>query len=228
MSQVHRSMQHREAAARQMHLADTYLRMKDQVIQAGFAWEIDWQNTRSLDHLSEYEFLAESAWVILCSGMRETVVRKCYEAISQAFLDWVSADAVVARRAACEEQALQVFRHRGKIRAVGSVCETVSKCGFRPILQRIKRDGVAFLQTFDFIGPVTSLHLAKNIGLDVVKPDRHLMRMATVSCVSPQELCEMIAEVTGDKLSAIDLVLWRYATLDSDYLNLIQSSFQGR
>jgi hypothetical protein len=38
----------------------------------------------------------------------------------------------------------------------------------------------------------------------------------------PKDLCQAIAEITGDKLSVIDLVLWRYATLDPKYTILFQ------
>lgn len=81
-----------------------------------------------------------------------------------------------------------------------------------------------FLQTFDFIGPVTSFHLAKNLGLEVVKLDCHLVRMASVArCSCPEELCRITAEITGDKLSVVDLVLWRYATLDPSWDALLTS-----
>lgn len=228
MSQVRNAMQYREIVTRRMHLADAYLQIKEQVIQAGYAWEIDWQNSRSFEQLTEKELLAESAWVILCSGMRERVVRQRYGAISQAFLLWVSAEAIAARRTECEERALRVFNHRGKIKAIGSLCEKVSRCGFDQVLQRIEHDGVAFLRSFDFIGPVTSLHLAKNIGLDVVKPDRHLNRIATAYTSSPEDVCKAIAEVTGDRLSAIDLVLWRYATLDPNYLDFFDPNARNK
>ena len=213
-----KSTQHQEIDTCQLHLADTYLRIKERVIQAGFAQEIDWQSNRSLARLTESEFLAESAWVILCSGMRETVIRQRYETISQAFLNWTSADAIVARRAACEEQALRVFRHRGKIMAIGSLCEKVSKYSFRQILRRIELEGAVYLQGLDFIGPITSLHLAKNIGVDIVKPDRHLVRMASAAgCSCPEQLCRCIADVIGDSVSVVDLVLWRYATFTPHY-----------
>ena len=35
---------------------------------------------------------------------------------------------------------------------------------------------------------------------------------------SPSAMCRRIAEVVGDKDSVVDLVLWRYATLDREYL----------
>ena len=83
---------------------------------------------------------------------------------------------------------------------------------------RFQSEGVEFIQTLPFMGPATSYHLAKNIGLDVVKPDRHLLRMAAaVGYDSPSLLCEDIAASVGDRVSVVDVVLWRFATLNSNY-----------
>ena len=192
--------------------------MREHVTQAGFAGEIDWQDSRSLSQLTESEFLAQGAWVILSSGMRESVIRRCYEGVSRAFLHWASAGAIAERRVECEEKALQVFNHLAKVRAIGSMCKRVCDISFPTVLQKIQTEDVSFLRTFDFVGPVTSFHLAKNLGLDVVKPDRHLIRMASAArCSCPEELCKTIAEITGDKLAVVDLILWRYATIASDY-----------
>ena len=204
----------------QNRLADVYLSMRQHLVEAGFAPEIDWQDSRSLAHLTESQFLAEGAWVILSAGLRETVVSKHYPIVSEAFIGWVSAEAIAAQRSVCEEKALKTFNHFAKIKAIGSMCEKLSKSGFRRTLRSIEQGGVPFLQSFDFIGPVTSFHFAKNLGVDVVKPDRHLARIAAAANYScPEDLCKAIAEITGDRLSTIDLVLWRYATLDSDYLS---------
>lgn len=76
------------------------------------------------------------------------------------------------------------------------------------------------LRSLPFMGPATTRHLAKNIGFDVVKPDRHLLRIAAVAQFSsPDELCRAISALVGDRLSVVDSVLWRYATLRSDYLD---------
>lgn len=116
------SGQRNKVFIRQVHLASACLTMREHVIRAGFAWEIDWQDSRSLSRLTESEFLAESAWVVLSSGMSESVVRRCYEGVSQAFVDWFSASAIAARRAQREEEALQAINHLAKGRAIGSFC----------------------------------------------------------------------------------------------------------
>ena len=200
---------------RSITLTETYLTARETVIAAGYGAEIDWQESRSLAALSESDFLEEFAWVVFSSGMKETVVRRLFPRIAQAFLEWRSAEAIVRRRWSCKTRAIRVFNHRSKIDAVLSTAKRVADLGFPVFQSQIKRGGVDFIGTLAFMGPATSYHLAKNIGLDVVKPDRHLVRIAESAGVfSPNNLCEIIAQQTGDKVSVIDIVLWRYATLN--------------
>lgn len=208
----------RKQQSQHENLISAYLTMKECVVRSGYSQEIDWQDARSLSNLSEIEFLSEGAWVILSSGMRERVVARRYPLVSEAFREWASAELIMANRRDCERRALRVFNNRAKIKAIGSMCEQVYSGGFHRILERIWDEGIAYLETFDHIGPVTSFHLAKNIGLDVMKPDRHLIRMAeAASCSCPEELCQVIARATGERVSVVDLVLWRYALLDPEY-----------
>ncbi len=203
------------AQDRSMTLAETYLTAREAVIAAGYGAEIDWQESRSLVALSESDFLKEFAWVVLSSGMKEAVVRRLFPRISQAFLEWRSSAAIVSRWRSCQRRAIRVFNHQPKIDAVLSTAKRVTNLGFLAFRNQIKREGVDFIRTLSFMGPATSYHLAKNIGLDVVKPDRHLVRIAeSAGGFSPNDLCEMIAYQTGDKVSVIDIVLWRYATLN--------------
>jgi hypothetical protein len=204
-------------------LVESYLTAREIVINRGYAAEIDWQDSRCLSLLSESEFLEEAAWVVLSTGMRESVIRRYFPKISSAFLNWVSSETIVKNRSSCEAMAVKVFNYPRKISAIGSICERIARTGFSTFREKIQSEGVDFLQTLDFIGPVTKYHLAKNVGLDVVKPDRHLVRWAKAANFKyPKDLCQAIAEITGDKLSVIDLVLWRYATLDPEYTILFQ------
>ena len=68
------------------------------------------------------------------------------------------------------------------------------------------------------MGPVTARHLAKNLGMVLVKPDRHLTRLAAKTGYKTAEgMCHTIAEVVGDSLSVIDIVIWRYATITNSF-----------
>ena len=54
-------------------------------------------------------------------------------------------------------------------------------------------------------------------------PARALGRVAEAAKFpSPFELCCAIADATGERLSVVDIVIWRYATLDAQYLSLFQ------
>jgi hypothetical protein len=76
------------------------------------------------------------------------------------------------------------------------------------------------LETLPYVGPVTAFHLAKNLGLNVAKPDRHLSRLATATGFSDAHaLCAELGAVLGEPVPVIDIVLWRFATLSRDYLS---------
>ena len=51
--------------------------------------------------------------------------------------------------------------------------------------------------------------MAKNLGLDTIKPDVHLMRLANAERISPMALCAQLAFQTGYRQSTIDSIVWR-------------------
>lgn len=206
-------------------LLNVYLTAKDAVVARGFAWEIDWQAERRLDRIGESDFLRESAWTVLSAGFREAVVRRLFGPICEAFLGMQSAAAIQANRACCRRDALKVFNNRRKVTAILDIVSIVNEMGFERVRRQIAQDDVRFLQTLPYIGAVTAFHLAKNLGLPVVKPDRHLQRIAAAAGFSsPLELCQLISDHLGDPVQVVDVVLWRYATLFSDYVMVFATS----
>jgi hypothetical protein len=204
----------------QRRLVDAYVSAREEVISRGFAFEIDWHYLLDLNELTEMHFLRESAWVILNSGMREAVIRRKFLSLSSAFCHWKSASAIVRSREVCRRRALAIFGHARKIEAIIAVAAEVESRGFDRVREGILTQGVDYLRTFSYIGSVTKFHLAKNLGMDVVKPDRHLMRVAErLGMESPVELCWLLARETGDRVGIVDVVIWRFATLRKDYLD---------
>jgi endonuclease III len=200
-------------------LFDVYLTAKEAVVARGFAWEIDWQAERRLDRIDESEFLRESAWTVLSAGFRETVVRRLFVPICDAFLGLRSAAVIQANRVGCRRAALKVFNNHRKVDAILDIASVVADSGFEVIRRRIQEEDVRFLQTLPYIGSITAFHLAKNLGLPVIKPDRHLQRIAKAAGFSsPREMCELISHRVGEPVQVVDVVLWRYATLFSDYV----------
>jgi hypothetical protein len=199
-------------------LAWLYMTAKERVIEAGFADEIDWQEEITFGDLDEPTFLRESAWVVLSAGFRETIVRRRFGEISRAFLNWSSADLIMAKRETCRSDALVAFGNHRKIDAILGIVERVAVEGIGTIQKEIGSRGIEFIRELPFMGPTTACHLAKNLGVALVKPDRHLTRMAVkTGYKSADRMCRTIAEVVGDSLSVIDIVIWRYATIAGSF-----------
>lgn len=209
----------------QTKMADIYRKVKKNVIEKGFVEEIDWQNDVSFSQITESDFLREAGWVILSSGMRETIIRRKFLGISTAFFEWESAEKIVQNKERCLNAAMQHFGHFKKISAIIQIAKHVFGNGFDIVCKAIQAQGIQYIMKLPYMGPATSYHFAKNIGLHVAKPDRHLRRIAEVlGYYSPQLMCADIATMTGDKIPVIDLVFWRFATLDRNYLSYFLNS----
>ncbi|MCE5187410.1 MAG: hypothetical protein LLF76_14920 [Planctomycetaceae bacterium] len=206
-------------------LATAYVDVKRKLIDDGFAGEIDWQESLSFGKISEREFIREAAWVILSAGMSERVIRRIFSKISDAFLNWESAALIRSSNSKCEKRALKVFGNRRKITAILKLTDRILLEGFETLRKKIEVGGVEYIRTLPFMGPATSQHLAKNIGINTAKADRHLSRIAkraNFSC--PNDLCQYISNCVGDNVAVVDLVLWRFATITPNYLEY----FPGR
>lgn len=207
------------------NLAWAYMDAKEDVLAQGFAHEIDWQGARSLTSVSEPEFLRESAWVVLSCGMREQVIRCLFPRIESAFLFWKSAQLISERARECRDAALTVLNHEGKIDALVGIAVLTASQGFDEVHHRLATEGVAFIRTLPYMGKVTSYHLAKNLGMAVAKPDRHLSRIAAaLGWDSPIAMCKAISDAVGDSVAVVDLVLWRFANTRPDYINRLYAS----
>jgi hypothetical protein len=199
-------------------LALKYLYIKKIVINEGYEDEIAWQSSLSLDDLDESTFLRELAWVILSSGMRETIIRRLFGDISRCFFYWSSSRDIAAYKEQCFNEAIKYFNNRHKILAITNAAVRLNNLNFKCFKVELYNNPLEVLQEFSYVGPITVYHLAKNIGLQFAKPDRHLVRISAISGYSDvQAFCEDIANQVGDSIPVVDLVLWRFATLDKNY-----------
>lgn len=181
------------------------------VEQAGLSGEVVWQREADFTEFTESELLREHAWVALCSGFRESAVRRVFDHVSLCFCDWESADAIVSAGEICCTTAALTFANRLKLRAILSTARYINNIGFEEFKQSVLADPINRLQVLPFIGPVTSRHLAKNLGLDIAKPDRHLVRVSErLGFRSADDLCRELAATTGEQAKVVDLIVWRY------------------
>jgi len=170
-----------------------YYMAYDTIIKSGYDAEIDYIDTiKPIEKQDPYTFFLEYVWVVLNAGMKEQVARKIYERYIEDF-------------------DISAIRHPTKKKAVASMINIYQK----KFIELIESDNkIDYLETLPWIGPITKYHLARNIGIDTVKPDRHLVRLAEMfNFESPLKMCECIQNNNGTKLGTIDVVLWRYCNL---------------
>ncbi len=177
-----------------MNFSD-YLDIKDKIIQRGFIDEIIWADTLEKCEDSESFFL-EYLWVLLNSGMKNQIAETIYKKILKAISENVDIS--------------DVFRHKGKVAAIKKMMKDY-KIVFAAYLKA--NDKLIFCETLSWIGGITKYHLAKNLGEEVIKPDRHLERIANRFNTNPFDLCKKLSRVSGDRQVTVDTVLWRAANL---------------
>jgi hypothetical protein len=198
-----------------------YLQAKKTVFAAGYGNEILSGVERRVCSISEADFLREAAWVILSVGMRESVVRQKFEGISSSFKDWSSSKSISEDAEECVRQAFSQFQHVGKIGAILFLCKYMNAVGFHEWCPSAFQDPIKSFQEFPFIGPAAASHLAKNLGFDVAKADRHLVRLASHhGYESVDEFCNHIASSVGDSVTTVDTVLWRFSTLSRNSITV--------
>ncbi len=207
------------SARNEAAIVQAYLCVKREILSSPYKGEL-LNLPRGPADVSESQFLRELAWVILSAGMAELVIRSKFSDISASFLEWASARSISENAEECVANALCHFRHEGKIRAIASAADTLSAASsFEDLKEKILRDPIRELQSFAYIGPITAFHIAKNMGIRVAKPDRHLARLARSSGFeSVEDFCGSIARFLGEDIRRVDSVLWRFATIHQDYL----------
>lgn len=177
-----------------MNLAD-YLRLKSAISDMGYADDIQWAETVGAP-TSANAFAAEYIFVVCNSGMKAQIAGAIFDRVMTAIIDG--------------QHPSTVFGHMGKCNGIWQVWRERDKwyADFQAA-----GDKVTFLEGMPWIGSITKWHLAKNFGVDVVKPDRHLVRVADHYMTTPTALCEQLAQQTGDRIGTVDYVIWRACNL---------------
>jgi endonuclease III len=202
-----------------------YYFAKEMVCSHGYSYEIRWQNSIVFDKVDESYFLRELGWAIVSSGLNEKAARSIFRKISTVFYDWKSASDISSNEIVCRLNATKVFKHHGKIDAIIKSCQIISEIGFHKIKEHIRSSPIDAISAFPYLGPKTSYHFAKNIGLDFAKPDRHLERIANLAGYSDvQVFCKNISERSGDSIPVVDIIFWRFATIEKNYLNVLNEA----
>lgn len=170
----------------------TFLTVLDRLTELGWARnDIAWAESVREPESAE-AFAIEAIFVICNSGMKFEIAQKIFERCKLAL--WGGTPVI------------EVFGHKGKAAAIEQIWRDRTAMFEQ---YRAAEDKLAFLAALPWIGDITKYHLAKNLGLDVAKPDVHLVRLAEAYGTTPQDLCERLAQITGLRVATIDTLLWR-------------------
>ncbi len=172
-----------------------FRRLEAAIQICGYGESIEWSETIT-PPLTADAFAREVIYVIVNSGIRTSValviLERCFEAIA--------AGAPVGA----------AFGHKGKAAAIDRVWAERDQ---HFAAYQAANDVQAFCASLPWIGPVTSRHLAKNLGADVAKDDVHMQRLAEHDGTDVDALCVRLAKATGYRLATIDTILWRACEL---------------
>lgn len=172
-----------------------FISLRRRLCKIGYRSEIKWQ--RDLQPCdNSLDFRSETIWVILNSGMKEQIARLISSRIYEAIASGIDISSV--------------FGHKGKVAAIKMVWE---KSGDLFEAYTLAVDKIGYLKTIPYIGSITCWHLAKNLGQDCAKPDRHLVRIASQYGMTTNEMCTKLSHETGEKVSVVDIIIWRACNL---------------
>jgi hypothetical protein len=185
--------------------AEVYREVRARLAGLGHGGDWEWAQNVKAPETAE-ALAAEYTWVVINSGMKNTVARKIMDRV------WPALQAGVALGASATElHGGKIFGHRGKAAAIERGWR--DRAYWLASFHDAERDGtaavLAWCESLPWIGGITKYHLAKNLGVDCAKPDRWLVRLAFAGDEDVDQLCGRLARETGDRVAAVDVVLWR-------------------
>ena len=165
--------------------------LERELVLRGFGPTIEWSETIVPPQSAE-GFAENAIYVITNSGLANAVAVPIYERVMVALRMGFSAS--------------DVFGHPGKAKAMDTIWRD-RRALFEGYSLAENKAGA--LRALPFIGAVTALHLAKNLGADTAKPDVHIERLARREGLSTEELCSRLSAETGYRVATVDTILWR-------------------
>lgn len=172
-----------------------FKRCKERVIKAGFEYEIEQVDKRYFNDCTPKKFLSQFAYVVLNTGMKNQVAESMFKRLC--------------------EQGIETVNHQQKKMAILYVQKKYEEL-FQELQQcNTDEKKIEYLETLPFIGQITKYHLARNLGIDCAKPDRHLVRLAYLFDFDGDVhgMCKFLSEKTGEREGTVDVILWRNANL---------------
>ncbi len=153
--------------------------------------------------LNPSDFASEVIYVILASGFSQKTAKKKYFEIVK-YLQTLGSNEVDLA------VLLSIFNNKNKMSAIKKVW--VNKKNLSDSYYQLKDDKsrMKFLLNLPFIGPITQNHIARNLGINTVKPDVWIMRLSeALGYKNYHQMFEEIHKSTDYPIGYIDVILWK-------------------
>ncbi len=174
---------------------EKYLDLKQSIIDKGFEPDIEWaENLKICDN--PIDFCFEYIFVVCNSGMKSQIAIGIYKKICKAIRSG--------------QDISEVFGHKQKVKGIKMMIRDHIKL-FQEYLK--SEDKIEFCGSVYFMGDIIKYHWAKNLGVNCIKPDRHLVRISEIYNTKPLDMCQKLSDIIGDSLNTVDTVIWRAANL---------------
>ena len=116
--------------------------------------------------LSPDFFADECFYVILAGGFSQKTAKKIHYVICDAL-----------RRGADADALFQIFHNKNKVNAIYKIWQNRDALCAEYYAQKTLDDKLKFIQKLPHIGKITANHLARNLGIDIVKYDIWIQRL---------------------------------------------------
>ena len=165
--------------------------------------------------LSPEEFAFEAIYVILAGGFSQKTAKKIFGEICAVLQN---------RENISGNELFEIFKNANKTNAIAKIWN--NRKTYRDKFYALKTDDekLAFLETLPHIGKITKNHIARNLGISVVKYDIWIMRLAVAlsggnfsgklslderikSCCD--KMFEDLQKETNLPIGFLDAVLWK-------------------
>lgn len=186
---------------------------------------LDWVRKRRRPTEADVSyFLSEYTFIVSAAGFRESTVSRRFDGLRRALAKfdptWLKEMSTEQIEAAYMEHML---RNHAKAKAVADTLRRYSARTWEvhALLERLESTkDPDVLKTLPYIGDALKYHFSRNLGLDVAKPDVHMLRLAprfgfSADAAGVQTMCEYVAERRGERVGAVDYVLWYLAKVEA-------------
>ena len=135
-------------------------------------------------------FAFESAYVILAGGFSQKTAKKMHVKICDAL------------RAGADSDALfNIFHNKNKVNAIYKIWQNREKLCAEYYAQNSDDARLNFIKTLPHIGKITANHLARNLGVDIVKYDVWIQRLGVAYATQCAKFKVQSAIIDNQKLN---------------------------